>query len=177
MTSQYYGETALIMASERNHDSVVKVLLADKRVDSNMASQYGYTALSEAALQYTAGYRSLNSSSPTTAPFAPARLMAATATTRPLRGSIARPRGTRPSTQSLASVTGSFRLLVFLILIAHSFLASGVDGERRKIPIRILERTERTLSLPSVIIYRYFFYRQMGLVRAMAAIVMALPNR
>ena len=37
-----------------------------------------------------------------------------------------------------------------------------VDGERRKIPIRILERTERTLSLPSVIIYRYFdfFYRQ-----------------
>ena len=34
------------------------------------------------------------------------------------------------------------------------------DGERRKIPIRILERTERTLSLPSVIIYRYFFYRQ-----------------
>jgi hypothetical protein len=34
-----------------------------------------------------------------------------------------------------------------------------VDGERRKIPIRILERTERTLSLPSVKIYRYFFYR------------------
>ena len=38
--------------------------------------------------------------------------------------------------------------------------SGSVDGERRKIPIRILERTERTLSLPSVIIYRYFFYRQ-----------------
>ena len=33
-------------------------------------------------------------------------------------------------------------------------------GKEGKIPIRILERTERTLSLPSVIIYRYFFYRQ-----------------
>ena len=52
----------------------------------------------------------------------------------------------------------------------------AANGERRKIPlffliftfirtvdqipISILERTERTLSLPSVIIYRYFFYRQ-----------------
>ena len=33
-------------------------------------------------------------------------------------------------------------------------------GKEGKIPIRILERTERTLSLPSAIIYRYFFYRQ-----------------
>jgi hypothetical protein len=31
-----------------------------------------------------------------------------------------------------------------------------VDGERRKIPICILERTKRTLSLPSAIINRYF---------------------
>jgi hypothetical protein len=38
--------------------------------------------------------------------------------------------------------------------------AAHADGERRKTPIRIWERTERTLSLPSVIIYRYFFYNK-----------------
>ena len=45
-------------------------------------------------------------------------------------------------------------------LVSLALGTGSVDGERRKIPIRIFERTERTPCLPSVIIYRYFFYRQ-----------------
>ena len=43
-------------------------------------------------------------------------------------------------------------------LVSLALGTGSVDGERRKIPIRIFERTERTPCLPSVIIYRYFFY-------------------
>ena len=46
MTNQY-GRTALMMAASCKHDSVVKMLLADKRVDPNIVRQRdGSTALS-----------------------------------------------------------------------------------------------------------------------------------
>ena len=51
MTGHYYdyGTTALIRAAYENHTSVVKVLLADKRVDLNIADRNGETALNWAA--------------------------------------------------------------------------------------------------------------------------------